>query len=52
MFFSKKNKNILYTVILLGLLSLVFGAYIGEDSLGGAKHDYLFHEKFIISFFK
>ena len=50
MFFSKKNKNILYTVILLGLLSLVFGAYIGEDSLGGAKHDYLFHEKFIISF--
>ena len=48
---SKDNKNILLiVVILLGFLSLFFGAYFGEDALGGAKNDYLFHEKYIISF--
>ena len=48
---SKDNKNILLiVVILLGFLSLFFGAYFGEDALGGAKIDYLFHEKYIISF--
>ena len=48
---SKDNKNILLiVVILLGFLSLFFGAYFGEDALGGAKYDYLFHEKYIISF--
>lgn len=50
MFISKNNKNILYVVIILGLVSLVLSAYLGEDSLGGARHDYLFHEKFIIAF--
>ena len=41
---SKDNKNILLIiVILLGFLSLFFGAYFGEDTLGGAKNDYLFH---------
>ena len=48
---SKDNKNILLiVVILLGFLSLFLGAYFGEDALGGAKNDYLFHEKYIFSF--
>ncbi len=48
---SKDNKNILLiVVILLGFLSLFLGAHFGEDALGGAKNDYLFHEKYIFSF--
>ena len=48
---SKDNKNILLiVVILLGFFSLFLGAYFGEDTLGGAKNDYLFHEKYIYSF--
>ena len=48
--FLKINKNILTLSILIGFLTLIFGSYIGEDALGGAKNDYLFHEKFIISY--
>ena len=50
MFFSKNNKSILFIVIFLGIISLIFAAYIGEDSLGGAKHDFLFHAKYINNF--
>ena len=46
--FNCKKKY--YLSILIGTLSLVIGAYFGEDVLGGAKHDYLFHEKYILSF--
>ena len=50
--FLKINKNILTLSILIGFLTLIFGSYIGEDALGGAKNDYLFHEKYIISFYQ
>jgi hypothetical protein len=45
-----KNKNSLLIIIIIGFISLIISAYLGEDALGGAKHDYLFHEKYIISF--
>ena len=48
--FLKINKNILTLSILIGFFTLIFGAYIGEDALGGAKYDYLFHEKYIFAF--
>ena len=50
--FLKINKNILILTILIGFFTLFFGSYIGEDALGGAKYDYLFHEKYIISFYQ
>ncbi len=50
--FSKINKNILIYSILLGFLTLIIGSYIGEDALGGAKNDYLFHKKYIIDFYQ
>jgi hypothetical protein len=50
MFFSKDNKSVLLIVIILGFISLIFAAYSGEDALGGARYDYLFHEKYIMSF--
>ena len=50
--FLKINKNILTLSVLIGFLTLIFGSYIGEDALGGAKNDYLFHEKYIISFYQ
>ena len=48
--FAKDNKKILIIIILLGFISLILSAYIGEDALGGAQNDYLVHEKYIISF--
>ena len=50
--FLKKNKNILTLSVLIGFLTLIFGSYIGEDALGGAKNDYLFHERYIIAFYQ
>jgi len=50
--FSKNNKNTLTITILVGFISLIIAAYIGEDTLGGAKYDYSFHEKYIISFYE
>ena len=40
----KKVVNLLFV---LTLISLIIGYFFSEDSLGGAKHDYIFHEKFI-----
>ena len=39
-------------LILSGLIIFCFfyGFIIGEDSLGGAKHDYIFHEKYFTMF--
>ena len=31
-------------------LSIIFSYLISEDTLGGAKNDYLYHEKFIVLF--
>ena len=42
------NKTNLIPVFLI--LSFIASYLFGEDSLGGAKHDYLFHEKFIKQF--
>ena len=50
--FLKINKNILILSILIGFLTLIFGSYVGEDALGGAKNDYLFHERYIIAFYQ
>jgi len=40
-----KNKH--YFLFFLFYLTLLIGFFFGEDSLGGAKHDYLYHLKFI-----
>ncbi len=50
--FLKINKNILILFVLIGFSTLIFASYIGEDALGGARNDYLFHEKYIISFYQ
>ena len=43
------NKKILILPIVL-IISLIFSYYFGEDTLGNAKHDYLFQVSFILSF--
>lgn len=43
------DKNTILFVILI-LCSLFFSFFFEEDSLGGAKHDYLFHEKYFSLF--
>ena len=43
------NKKILILPIIL-IISLIFSYYFGEDTLGGAKHDYLQQVKFILLF--
>ena len=45
---NKVNKtNFWYTIL---FISIIFSYFFSEDTLGGAKQDYLFHEKFIILF--
>ncbi len=44
-----KTKNIFILGVVL-FLSIVISYIISEDTLGGAKHDFIFHEKFIILF--
>ena len=43
-----KSKNIFLGVILF--LSIIFSYIILEDTIGGAKNDFVFHKKFIILF--
>ena len=43
---SQINK-IYYLVFLFFYSTLVFGFFLNEDSIGGAKHDYYYHLKFI-----
>ncbi len=45
---GKSNKIYLFGTILF--ISIIFSYIFLEDTLGGAKHDYDFHEKFIILF--
>ena len=44
-----KPKNIFILGVLL-FLSIVFSYIILEDTIGGAKNDFIFHKKFIILF--
>ena len=44
------NKNKESLIIIFLYFSFFVSLYFGEDSLGGAKHDFEFHEKFIFSF--
>ena len=34
------------------LLSFLIGFFLGEDSLGGGKNDYLYHEKYFLNFYE
>ncbi len=45
---NKTNK--LFFLGILLFISIIFSYIFLEDTLGGARHDYLFHEKFIILF--
>ena len=49
---SERRAAFIDRLHVLSKKTLIFGSYIGEDALGGAKNDYLFHEKFIISFYQ
>ena len=45
------QKSFYSTIVLLFIfLSIIFSFYIGEDSTGGARNDYLHHEKIIFLF--
>ena len=45
-----KKINYIYFFPIILFLSIGLGYYLEEDSLGGAKQDYLFHEKFFYFF--
>ena len=45
---NKINKTNFCYILLC--ISIILAYFFSEDTLGGAKHDYLFHEKFIILF--
>ena len=44
-----KSRNVFILVTIL-FLSIIFSYIILEDTLGGAKHDFVYHERFIILF--
>ncbi len=44
------NSSKINALGLVFFVSIIFSYIISEDTLGGAKHDYLFHERLIISF--
>ena len=44
-----KIPNLIFSLV---LISLIASYILGEDSLGGAKHDYLFHIRFVELFSK
>lgn len=37
---------------ILFIISFIIGFFVGEDTLGGGKHDYLYHEKYFFKFFE
>lgn len=39
-----------YLIFFLSYLTIIVGFYFNEDSLGGAKHDYIYHLKFVSLF--
>ena len=40
------NSNLILIYLSIVLISFIFGFIVNEDSLGGAYHDYKFHEKY------
>ena len=40
-------KNNYYLIFIFFYFSVCISIFFGEDSLGGAKHDYIYHLKFI-----
>jgi len=44
------NSKFVLIYLSIVLISFVFGFFINEDSLGGAYHDYKFHEKYFFKF--
>ena len=50
LFRNMKKNNYIYFFPIILILSIGLGYYFKEDSLGGAQHDYLFHEKFFSLF--
>ena len=46
-----KNKYIYFLPAIL-ILSIILGKYLGEDTLGGAKRDYLYHVKYFENFYQ
>ncbi len=44
------NSKFILIYLSIVLISFVFGFFINEDSLGGAYHDYKFHEKYFFKF--
>ncbi|MDC0859233.1 hypothetical protein OAP45_00175 [Candidatus Pelagibacter sp.] len=47
---SKAKINFGFFALLTTIIWFFLGFYSGEDSLGGAKHDYLYHEKYLFQF--
>jgi hypothetical protein len=47
---SKTKINFGFFALLTTIMSFFFGFYVGEDSLGGARHDYFYHEKYLFQF--
>ena len=47
-----KDNSIVFTIclLILVLISFIFSFLIGEDSLGGAKHDYIQNNIFLLDF--
>ena len=45
-------RNNYYLIFILFYASVVISFFFGEDSLGGAEHDYMYHLKFIELFQK
>ena len=44
------KKKVIYLIPFLTLVSVLSGVYFGEDSLGGGKHDYNTHLRFLYGF--
>ena len=44
------NSNLILIYLSIVLISFIFGFIVNEDSLGGAYHDYKFHEKYFFKF--
>ena len=45
-----KKINFSFLVLILLVISIAFSFYFNEDSTGGAKNDYIHHEKIIFLF--
>ena len=50
--FKENSRLVIICLSILVLISFVYGFFIGEDSLGGAEHDYIRNNIFLLSFSK